>query len=124
MAYNGDKGSLKKSFVHAFNGIKIAITTERNMKIHLIATIIVIAVGIYFRISELEWSLLIVTISLVLCLEIVNTAIEALVDLVTESYHPMAKKAKDLAAGAVLVASFAAFVIGLFIFLPYFCKIF
>src|SRR3989338_5939080 len=103
------------SFKYAFEGIWIALKEEPNFKLHLLAAFVVFILGLYLGISNLDWILLTITIGLVVSLELTNTAIEELVDSFTDEVHPAAKKAKDVAAGAVLVSSITAFIIGLFI---------
>jgi undecaprenol kinase len=110
---------LLKSFTFAIAGIKIALWSERNMRIHFFVSLIAIGCSIFFSISKLEWLFVIVAIGGIFSLEMVNTAIERVVDLVTEDYHPLAKQAKDLAAGAVFIYAITAVVIGSIIFLPY-----
>jgi undecaprenol kinase len=110
---------LWKSFSYALTGIKTALWTERNMRIHLIASIFVIGCSLFFSISKLEWLFVMVAIGGIFSLELINTAIERVVDMITEEYHPLAKQAKDLAAGAVFIYAVTAVVIGIFIFLPY-----
>jgi diacylglycerol kinase (ATP) len=112
------KGSLGKSFVYAFSGILTVIKEERNMKIHLAAALMVSAAGALLHISRTEWLICLVLFALVMSLEIVNTAVESVVDLVTDQEHPLAGRAKDAAAGAVLLSACAAAVIGLIIFVP------
>lgn len=107
------------SFKHAFSGIWTALKEEPNLIFHLLAGLMVLILGTILNITILEWLILILTIGLVISLELTNTAIEELVDSFTASEHPAAKKAKDVAAGAVLIASITAIIIGLFIFLPY-----
>lgn len=107
------------SFRYAFSGIIYALVTERHMKIHFLMMCIVIASGLYFGITKIEWLVLLLIIAIVISLEMVNTAIEKVVDLVTDEYHPLAKYAKDVAAGAVLVASIFAVIIGCVVFVPY-----
>ncbi|WHX99354.1 diacylglycerol kinase family protein [Neobacillus sp. DY30] len=111
---------LWKSFSYALTGIKTALWSERNMRIHLCVSMLVIGCSIFFSISKLEWLFVIVAIGGIFSLELVNTAIERVVDLVTEDYHPLAKQAKDLAAGAVFIYAVTAVVIGSIIFFPYF----
>lgn len=108
------------SFKYALEGIWVALKDEPNLLIHLVITLLVILLGFYFNISLFEWLILVLTFGLVISLELTNTAIEEAVDSFTESEHPSAKKAKDVAAGAVLIASITAVIIGLLIFLPYF----
>ena len=112
------KNPLWRSFGYAFAGIWTGIRKERNMKIHCTALLMVVIAGIAFRITVSEWCICIVLCALVMSLELVNTAVEAVVDLVTEEKKPLAKVAKDTAAGAVLIAAIMAAVIGCIIFLP------
>lgn len=109
---------LIRSFVFAFAGIAAVISTQRNAQIHLLITAIVIAGGLFFGVSLTEWIVLVLSITLVLALEAMNTALEALVDLLSPQYHPLAKKAKDVAAGAVLIGAIGTAVIGCIVFLP------
>ena len=97
-----------KSVPHAFRGILTLIKSENNFRIHLLAVVAVIISGFYLDLTEGEWLAIILTMGGVLALEAVNTAIEAVVDLVSPEYHDLAKKAKDIAAGAVLIFVFAA----------------
>ncbi len=106
------------SFKYALEGIAVAIKDEPNIKIHLAIFLIVIAMGVYFQINKLEWILMTIVSSLVFSAELLNTAIEEIVDSFTPDQHPGAKKAKDVAAGATLVVSLGAFITGLLIFLP------
>jgi len=108
--------SFFKSFSHAFNGIGFAIYSQRNMKIHIVISVFVIGFGFYFGISTSEWLLLMSAIFLVLVTEVMNTAIEILVDLVTKKKRYRAMLSKDLAAGAVLLSAFYALIIGMVIF--------
>lgn len=112
------KNPLYKSFGYAFEGIFAGIRGERNMKIHCFAAVCVIVAGVLFHISVTEWCICLVLFGLILSLELVNTAIEAVVDLVTEDKKPLAKLAKDTAAGAVLIADVMAAMAGLLIFVP------
>lgn len=112
------KDPLYKSFGYAFQGIFNTISTERNIKIHCVAAILVTIFGIWLQISKTEWMICFILFGLILALELVNTAVEATVDLFTEERKPLAKKAKDAAAGAVLVAAIFAAVIGILIFIP------
>lgn len=112
------RGSLAESFGYAFCGIGTCIREERNIKIHLTVTALVVFFGCLLHISEIEWCICLTLFGLVLALELVNTAVESVVDLVTEERKPLAKKAKDTAAGAVLVAAICAAAAGLIIFLP------
>lgn len=107
-----------KSFGFAFEGISTFFKTQHNAWIHAVAAVVVVILGFILDVSVMEWCLLIAAIAFVVVAEMVNTAIEFLTDLVSPDYHPLAKKAKDVAAGAVLVAALAAAVIGLIVFIP------
>lgn len=112
------KDPLYKSFGYAFQGIFNTIRTDRNIKIHCAAAILVTIFGIWLQISKTEWMICFILFGLILALELVNTAVEATVDLFTEERKPLAKKAKDAAAGAVLIVAIFAAVIGILIFIP------
>jgi len=111
--------ALRKSFKYALNGIFTALTICRNLKIHYFFAVIAIVAGFYFNIDRLEFAMVLLTITLVVTLEMINTAIERVVDLLTEKYHILALIAKDISAGAVLIASIIAFIVGALIFGPY-----
>lgn len=112
------KAPLYKSFQYAFEGIGACIVKERNIKIHLSFAFFVVFAGLFFHISPMEWCICLLLFGLILSLEIVNTSIETVVDLVTEERKPLAKLAKDTAAGAVLLSAIMAVIIGCIIFLP------
>ncbi len=112
------KPPLRKTFGYAFEGILTGIRKERNMRIHTAAMILVVFFGTVLGLSATEWCICLVLFGLVMALELVNTAVEAVVDLVTEERKPLAKISKDTAAGAVLIAAIMAAVIGCIIFLP------
>ena len=112
------RGGLVESFRYAFAGIWHTFKTQRNARIHLSIAIAVIVVGIILDLKPGEWAIIGLTIGFVFIAEMLNTVIEAMIDLVTEEYHPLAKQAKDVAAGAVLVAAITAVVIGLLILGP------
>ena len=122
MDFKDKQVTLWKSFYFALSGIKTALWTERNMRIHLLVSIVVIGCSIFFSINKLEWLFVIVAIGGIFSLELMNTAIERVVDLITEEYHPLAKQAKDLAAGAVFIYAIIAVVIGIMVFTPYFFR--
>lgn len=107
-----------KRFVYAFKGIFAAVKTQRNFRFHLPAALAVTAAGFLLKLNPAEWALILLTVGLVLSLELVNTAIESLVDLVSPGYDKKAGRIKDIAAGAVLVAAVVSVIIGLIIFLP------
>ena len=110
---------LLSSFKYAFNGIVIAFKEQLNIKIHVASLLFVICAGLYFGITLIEWILLAITIALVIGFELINSAIENLVDLISPQQHPLAGKIKDIAAGAVLVIAIASLVIGALIFYKY-----
>lgn len=114
----GHNHPIVKSFRFAFEGLKQAFVQEPNMRFHILMGIVAIAAGVYFKLSPVEWCILVLTITSVLVLELLNTTIEELVDLASPSIHPKAKIAKDVAAAAVLTTSVAAVVVGLILFLP------
>lgn len=108
-----------KSFARARRGIYVFLRTTPNAWIQLALLIIAIALGIYFGITSTEWVLLILTAGLVLASEAFNTAIEIDMNLTSPQYHPYARDTKDVAAGAVLISSIAAFLVGILIFWKY-----
>lgn len=107
-----------KSFKYAFEGILIGIKEEQNMKIHITIMILVIIFGIMLKINTIEWIICILLFGLVISMELINTAIENTVNLITKEKNQQAKIAKDVAAGAVLVSAIASAIIGLIIFIP------
>lgn len=107
-----------KSFVYAFNGIRLLITKEHNAWIHCFAAVCAVSLGFFFHLSATEWIAIIFAIGTVLAGEAVNSSIEALADLVSPEYNEAIKRTKDLAAGAVLFLAIAAAIIGLIIFIP------
>lgn len=115
-----DETKLTFSFKYAFEGIITTIKEERNMFIHFLIAIIVVITGVYVRLSLNEWLICLLLFALVFSLELINTAIENTVDLVTTKKNKEAKLAKDAAAGAVLIAAIFASIIGIIIFLPKF----
>ncbi|MCY9190794.1 diacylglycerol kinase family protein [Bacillus mojavensis] len=106
------------SFVHAGRGIWKTARTERNFQFHAAAACAVIICGFLINLSLTEWAIIFLLIGGMLSLELLNTAIEHTVDLVTDKHHPLAKAAKDAAAGAVCVFAVISCIIGLLIFLP------
>ncbi|HJF31332.1 MAG TPA: diacylglycerol kinase family protein [Sporosarcina psychrophila] len=107
-----------QSFVYAWNGICHGVEVERNVKFHLTAAFIVIVAGFMTGLSQLEWFVIIILICGMLALELMNSAVERVVDLLTTERHPLAKQAKDLAAGAVLIYAIGSAIIGLILFIP------
>ncbi|WP_236705050.1 diacylglycerol kinase family protein [Hymenobacter sp. AT01-02] len=106
------------SFGYAFQGVVAALRTEVHLWFHAAATLVVIGLGLYFGLARWEWAAVALAVGAVWCAELVNTAIEAVVNLVSPEYHPLAGRAKDVAAGAVLMMALAALVVGLLIFGP------
>jgi len=107
-----------QSFVHAWNGISYGIGAERNAKVHVMAAIVVIVTGFMTGLSQSEWFIVIILICGMLALELMNSAVERVVNLLTTERHILAKQAKDLAAGAVLVYAIGSAIIGLLLFIP------
>lgn len=112
------------SFSFAIAGILNALKNERNMRIHAFSSIFVLFASYFFSITKIEWLFILIAIGGMFALELMNTAIERVVDLATLDYHPLAKQAKDLAAGAVFVYAILSVIIGMVIFLPYFFSLF
>ena len=107
----GQQG-VSRSFEHAYRGVVSAVRTQRNMRFHVLAAVGVLVLSLLVGVSELELAVLILTILVVFVTEMLNTAMEFVVDLVTTEYHPLAKLAKDVSAGAVLVSSVGAVLVG------------
>jgi diacylglycerol kinase len=108
-----------QSFVYAFNGLHYAVRTQRNARVHLLIAVLAIGMGLWLAISPVEWGLVFVAITGVFIAEMLNTVVEACVDLATQEYHPLAKIAKDVAAGTVLLNAILSIIIGLFVFGPH-----
>lgn len=108
---------LARAFLYAFRGIRI-VSRDRMFRCQLIAGVIAIALGAWLKLSGIEWAILALTIAGVLAMEAMNSAIETTINLVMPTMHPMAGKAKDVAAGAVLLASFGAIAVGLIVLGP------
>lgn len=106
------------SFSYPIKGLRYAYKNEQNLAVDVGVALLVVIFGFLFKINKYEWAILVLTIGLVISCELINTAIEAVVDLVTEEYHPLAKVAKDTSAAAVLVFAVVAIVVGLIIFVP------
>ena len=105
-----------ESFNNAITGIIDTVRTERNMKIHLIVALGILVISFFFDITKYEFLILAVTITMVIAAELINTAIEATIDMTTNYYHPLAKIAKNAAAGAVLITAINALLVGYIIF--------
>jgi diacylglycerol kinase (ATP) len=106
-----------RSFRHAIRGLKFLLE-ENNAKFHLLASIIILSVGFYVKISSIEWTIIIIQIGLVFAAETFNTAIEKLCDFVSSEHQSLIGKVKDLSATAVLIVSVVAVIVGIIIFLP------
>lgn len=106
------------SFIHAWDGIIYAFKTQPNFAIHVFISLLVIVAGIFLGLSAGEWTLIGLIIAVGLVIELINTAVESTVDLITRKYHPLAKVAKDTASGAMLIYAIGAAVVGLLIFIP------
>ena len=106
------------SFTYPIKGLRYAYRNEQNLAVDVGVALLVTIAGFIFKLNLVEWAILALTIGLVISCELINTAIEAVVDLVTEDYHPLAKVAKDTAAAAVFVFAIVAVIVGLIIFLP------
>lgn len=107
-----------KSFVHAFNGIKLMIIGEHNFLIHTLSALLAIVAGIILKISTTEWCLVVVVSGMVFTAETFNSSVERLSDFVHPDKHEKIKAVKDLAAAAVLFSAIAAFIVGILVFLP------
>ena len=110
--------TLSASFGHAWDGFRYVVKTQRNMQIHLLFALAVTAVGMYLHLEWTRWAVLGLTIGFVLVSEMFNTVAEAALDAATPHYHPLVKVAKDVAAGAVLVTSLIAVIVGLLVIGP------
>ncbi|WP_165171543.1 diacylglycerol kinase family protein [Adlercreutzia sp. ZJ242] len=115
--------TLFRAFSCAWEGIAYAFTSQRNLKIHSAFAVLAVALGFALRISEAGWLSVVVCIALVMALEVVNTAVESVVDLVSPEWNELAKRAKDCAAGAVYLAAGASLVVAAIVFLPRLCAL-
>jgi diacylglycerol kinase len=111
-------------FHYAFSGLWYALRTQRNARVHAAIATMAILLGIFLRISAVEFAMVFVAITGVFIAEMFNTVIEICVDMISPGYHPLAKVAKDVAAGAVLLSAILAIVIALFVFGPYLWSLF
>ena len=117
----GRPGPLRRraaSFGHALRGVGSALRSEVHLQLHAVATAVVGGVGLYFQLSATEWALVALAVAGVWAAELFNTAIETLTNLVSPGYHPLAGRAKDVAAGAVLLAALGALAVGGCVFGP------
>lgn len=113
---NREHPTFIRSFGYAIEGFRTAVATERNIKVQLLVGVLAIVAGVVFKIDALSWVLVLLCIGLVLFAELVNTSIEAIVDLATQDLHPLAKRAKDIAAASVFTLSITAAVVGIIVF--------
>lgn len=115
-----EKGIKKfiNSFKYPISGLRYAYKNEQNLEVDIGIAVLVVILGFLFKISVSEWAILTITVGLVISFELINTALEAVVDLITDKYHPLAKVAKDTSAAAVLVLAIVSIIEGLIIFLP------
>lgn len=110
---------LFRRFKFAFMGLKTMLKKDMHVLSHMILTVLVVLLGLFFNLDKMEWLFIISAIFAVLTTEVMNTGIEYTVDLVTEEFHEYAKAAKDISAAAVLLACLYAVIVGLVIFMPY-----
>lgn len=118
-AHDEPLAAFLRSFVYAGSGLWHTIRTQRNMRVHAALAVAAIALGITLRLSPVEFAIIFIVITGVVVTEMFNTVAEAVVDLATNEYHPLARVAKDVAAGAVLLNSILAVVVALFIYVPH-----
>ena len=112
------------SFKNSFDVLKYAYKNEQSLLIHTMGTLFAVILGIIFKITFKEWAVILLALVVVLSVELLNTGIEAAVDLTTTEIHPLAKIAKDCGSAATFVSTFAAIIICLFIFIPYILNLF
>ncbi len=110
--------SVPKSFGYAWAGMRTAFLKEPNFRVHVFATILAVALGLFVGLNNQEWAILVITITMVVVLELLNTAIEAVVNLVSPQMQEAARIAKDTAAAAVLLSAVGAVIVGLMLFVP------
>jgi diacylglycerol kinase len=113
------RATFLRSFVYAWDGVAYALRTQRNARVHLAAAAGALALGVVLHISAVEFALLLLAVMAVLLAELFNTVAEAIVDMVTAEYHPLARIAKDVAAGGVLLCALFAVAIGVLVFSPH-----
>ncbi|HUH17778.1 diacylglycerol kinase family protein [Albibacterium sp.] len=118
------KSSLYQGFSYAISGIVSTIKSELHFKIHVLAALLAVSAGIFLQIETHEWLWITLSIAIVMVAELLNTSIESLSNIVSPDYHPLIKKTKDAAAGAVLIAALFALICGLIIFIPHLTEVF
>src|ERR1022692_539868 len=121
MIVRKDFKSFMRGFVYAGKGLWEAVQTQFNIRFHFFATIVVISMGFYFKLNLKEWCFIILSISMVLTAELLNTAIEYLTDFVSPEHNLIAGKVKDIASAAVFITALCSAIIGLIIFVPKIC---
>ena len=109
---------LRRAFACAGEGIRYAFASQRNLKIHLVFAVIAVVLGLVLQISQAGWLAVMLCIVLVMSLEILNTAVESVVDLVSPEWNILAKRAKDCSAGAVYLAAFGSVIVACIVYLP------
>lgn len=115
---------MHKSVVNSIAGLRTSYLEEQSLMIHTVMSLIVILLGIYFKISRYDWVFSLILMGLILCAELLNTAIEANVDLATKKIHPLAKEAKDVGSAATFMMSIIALIGEIIIFYPYIIDLF
>lgn len=115
---------LFRSFGYAFRGLEHAYKRDQNLRIHFFIAILVVIASIIFKVNTFEMGILGVMILLVMVTEMINTALERMVDLITKEHHEDAKIAKDVAAGMVFLTAVGSLIVGVLIFLPHILKLF
>ena len=113
-----------QSFRYAFSGLAYVLRTQKNAWIHLSATILVLVLGVLLGLSATQWALLAICITMVWITELVNTAVEILIDMISPDQHPLAKIVKDVSAAAVLLAAACSVIVGFFVFIPVLISVF
>ena len=119
MAKKFSVSSRVESFKHAIHGIGLMLRSQQNAWIHAMATVLVVVFGLLFGVTRSQWCWLVLAIVAVWTAEALNTALEFLADFASPEFHPLVKKAKDVAAGAVLISALGSVIIGLFVLGPY-----
>jgi diacylglycerol kinase len=107
-----------RSFGYAFEGLATLLRTQPNFRIHLVAAVFALVIGVVLRLPAMEMAVIVLTAGLVLVVEALNTCLETLCDLVSPTYHPLVKKCKDISAAAVLISALAAVGVAALLFLP------
>ncbi len=118
----GERQDLPDAFACAFRGIRDALLLQRNMRIHIVFAVVALVLCWALRCTPVEWAVVIAMIGAVLAAEIINSALESVVDLCSPDYHELARRAKDMAAGAVLVLAIASVAVGAVIFISAFLR--